>query len=178
MWDFVKFLIRNLIVILSLQILVKFLSKCYRTQKKTAGKRQRLGLKIFFPECVACLCLTFGTFFCLLRFLRNLVIDVGDDYRLHYQSTYTYLLGIQLTFGKRLVYKDFVLKQTILLAFLPWPSRKYSTIVVSSNSNWVFLTCQIMSGKSYPLVGVGSLFRKEMDKCLLHFFLKSLFLQS
>ena len=80
-----------------------------------------------------------------------------------------------LEFRKWLVYKDFILKDTKLLSKLPWPSRKQSTIFISSSSNLVFLTFSILSAKTEPLVCVVFVFWKELHKCFLYFFLKSLF---
>ena len=78
-------------------------------------------------------------------------------------------------FRKWLVYKDFILKDTKLLSNLPWPSRKQSTVFISSNSNLIFLTFSILSAKTEPLVCVVFVFWKELNKCFLNFFLNSLF---
>ena len=129
------------------------------------------GKKTFY-QCVACVCLTFGTTFWLLRSLRYFGSWwVWWLYRLHYQLNNINLLD----FRKWLVYKDFILKDTKLLVQLPWPSRKHNTIFISSISNLVFLTCSILSAKSDPLVCVDLVFWKELNKCFLYFFLKSLF---
>ena len=86
-----------------------------------------------------------------------------------------WFIQISLEFRKRLVCKDFILKDTKLLSKLPWPSRKQSTIFISSNSNLVFSTFSILSANTEPLVCVVFVFWKELNKCFLYFFLKSLF---
>ena len=92
-------------------------------------------------------------------------------YHLHYQLIYTNLFE----FRKWLVYKDSVLRDTKLPSKLPWPSRKQSTIFISSSSNLVFLTFSILSANTEPLVCVVFVLWKELNKCFLYFFLKSLF---
>ena len=57
-----------------------------------------------------------------------------------------------------LVYKDLILKHTKLLSKLPCPSRKQSTIFISSNSNLVFLTFSILSANTEPLIYVDFVF--------------------
>ena len=93
-----------------------------------------------FYECVACVCLTIGTFFLVIAFFMALGFLMGV-------LTKSFALPIDLYRSlwiseKRLVYKDFILKDTKLLSKLPWPSRKQSTIPISSNSNLVFLLFQ------------------------------------
>ena len=84
-------------------------------------------------------------------------------------------IQISLEFRKWLVYKDIILKDTKLLSKIPWPSRKQSTIFISSNSNLVFLNFSILSANTEPLVCVVFVFWKELNKSFLYFFLKSLF---
>ena len=66
------------------------------------------------------------------------VLDGCDDYII---STTNCFKQISLEIRKWLVDKDFILKHTKLLVELPRPSRKQSTIFISSDSNLVFLTC-------------------------------------
>ena len=76
---------------------------------------------------------------------------------------------------KNVSYKDFILKNTKLLSYLPWPSRRQSTIFITSNSNLDFLTFSILSAKTEPLFSVVFVFWKELNNYFLIFFLKSLF---
>ena len=71
-------------------------------------------------------------------------------------------------------YKDFNLKDTKLQVQLPRPSRKQSTIYISSNPNLVFLTCSLLSANTDLLLRPFSL-RKELNTSVLYFLLKSLF---
>ena len=89
--------------------------------------------------------------------------------------TTNWLIQLSLEFRKWLVYKDLILKDTKLLLELPWPSRKQSTIFISSNSNLIFLTFSILSANTESLVCVVFVFWKELNKCFLYFFFKSLF---
>ena len=100
------------------------------------------------------------------------VLDGSDVYII---CNTNWFIKISLEFIKWLAYKDFMLKDTKLLAQLPWPSRKQFTIFISSISNLVLLTCSILSANTDPLICVSSVFWKELNKCFLYFFLKSLF---
>ena len=100
----------------------------------------------------------------------NWVLDGCDD---HIICT-TNRLQISLEFKKWLAYQDFILKDTKLLVKLAWPSRKESTIFISSFLNLVLLTCSFLSGKTDPLVCVDLVFWKELNNCFLYFFLESL----
>ena len=94
-------------------------------------------------------------------------------YQLLYQLIYTNLFGIQ----NCLVYRVFILKVTNLFVYLPWPSRKQSTIFISSNSTSVFLTCSFLSAKikTDPLICINLVLWKELNKYFLNFILKGLF---
>ena len=125
-----------------------------------------------FCECVICVCLTFATIFFYCVHYGAWVLDGCDVYII---CATNWFKQISLVFRKWLVYKDFILKDTKLLVYLPWPSRKQSTIFISSNSILVFLTCSILSANTDPLVCVDIVFWNELNKCFLYFFLKSLF---
>ena len=107
-------------------------------------------------------CVHYGTWF----------LDGFDDY---FIRTTNWFIRVSWEFGKRLVYKDFILRETKLLVQLPRLSRKQSTIFISSFSNLVFLTRSTLSANTYPLVCVDLVFWKELNKCFLYFLLKSLF---
>ena len=92
-----------------------------------------------------------------------------------YHFTANWFIQISLEFRKRLDYKDFILKDTPLLVKLPWPSRKQSTVFISSKSNLVLSTCSILSTNTDPLFCVYLVFWKELNKCFFNLFLKSLF---
>ena len=64
----VKFLIQNLLFKSSFQILAEFLSKCFQNQRTTCGKLTLAWGKTVFYECVACVCLTFGSIFLVIGF--------------------------------------------------------------------------------------------------------------
>ena len=100
------------------------------------------------------------------------VLDGCHDY---ISCTTDWFIQSSLEFRKWLVYKDFILKDTKLLSKLPWPSEKQSSIFISSSSNLVFLTFSILSASTDPPVCVDLLFWKELNKCFLNFFRKSLF---
>ena len=73
--------------------------------------------KMVFYECVACVCLTFGIIFLLIAFFVALGFLMGV-------MTISFALPIafiqiSLEFRKWLVYKDFILKDTKLLVYLP-----------------------------------------------------------
>ena len=75
-WHVVKFFIQNLLFKSSFQILAEVLSKCYQLSTfwimtMTCGK------KIFY-QCVAFVCLTFGTIFLVIAFFKALgfLVDV------------------------------------------------------------------------------------------------------
>ena len=93
----------------------------------------------------------------------------------HIICTTNWFIQISLEFRKWLVYKDLILKDTKVLSKLPWLSRKQSTIFISSNSNLVILTFSILSPNTEALVCVVFVFRNELNKGFLYFFLKSLF---
>ena len=93
----------------------------------------------------------------------------------HIICTTNWYIQISLEFRKWLVYKDFISKDTKLLSKLPCPSKRQSTILIKSNSNLVFLTFSILSANTEPLVCVVFVFWKELNKCFLYLFLKSLF---
>ena len=108
--------------------------------------------------------------YCVLYGAR--VLDRCDDYII---CTTNRFIQISLGFRKWLVYKDFILIDTKLVVYLPWPSRKLSTIFISSDSKVVFLTCSILSANTDPVVCVDLAFWKKLKECFLYFFLKSLF---
>ena len=149
----------------SFQIL---LSKCYREQLVGLW----LGVKYFLRVWGMCLshdwCNLFG--YCVLYGTWVLVRCV--DYII---CTTNWFIQISLEFRKWLVYKDLILKDTKLLSKLPWPSRKRSTIFISSNSKLFFLTFSFLSANTEPLVCVVFVFWKELNKCFGYCFLKSLF---
>ena len=89
--------------------------------------------------------------------------------------TTKWFIQISLEFRKWLVYKVFSLKDSELLSKLPLPSKKQSTIFISSNSKLVFLPCSILSANIESLVCVVLVFWKELNKCFSYFFLKRLF---
>ena len=97
----------------------------------------------------------------------------GCDYCIY--CTTNWFLQISLEFRKWLVYKDFILKDTKLLVYLPWPSRKQSTKIIRSHPNLVFLFCSILSADTDPIACVDLVFWMELNKCFLYFFLNSLF---
>ena len=85
-------------------------------------------------ECVACVCLTFATIFLLIAFFMAIGFLLGV-------MTVSFALPTDLYnfFGlqKCLVYKDFILKDTKILLYIPWPSGKQSANFISSKSNLV-----------------------------------------
>ena len=77
-WHVVKFLNQNLLSKLSFQILAEFLSKCYQHQRTTCWiMTTACEKKKIFCECVACVCLTFGTIFLNIAFFMALGFLVG-----------------------------------------------------------------------------------------------------
>ena len=100
------------------------------------------------------------------------VLDGCDDCII---CTANWFIQISLEFRKWLVDKDVILKDSKLLVYLPWPSRKQSTTFISSNSNLVSFTFSVLSANTDPLVCVNSVFWKELKNCFLYFFLKGLF---
>ena len=132
--------------------------------QKTACWKMTTGTcKKLCYECVACVCLTIGTIFFGYCFLYGTWVLAGCvDYII---CTTNWFIQIFLGFRKWLVYKDLILKDTKLLSKLPWPSRKQSTIFISSNSTLVFLTFSILSANTEPLVCVVLFFWKELSKC-------------
>ena len=97
-----------------------------------------------------------------LWLFRKWVPDGCDDCNI---CTANWLIQTSLEFRKRLVNKDFILKRTKLLLWLPWPSTKLSKIFISSNLNSVFLSCSVLSAKTDPLVCVDSVFWMEFNNC-------------
>ena len=71
-----------------------------------------------------------------------------------------------------------MLKDTNLLVWLPWTSRKQSTIFINSSSNLVLSTCSILSAKIDLLVCVDLVLWMELNKFFLCVFLKSSFLNA
>ena len=109
--------------------------------------------------------------YCILH--GNWVPDGYDDCII---CTTNWFIQIFLGFWKCLDCKDFILKNTNLLVQTKWQSRKQSTLFIISTSNLVVLTCSILSAKSDPLFCVNLIFWKEINKCFLYFFFKTLFL--
>ena len=103
--------------------------------------------------------------YCLLY--GNWVLDGCDDYIIC--TTFWYIRN-SFEFRKWLVYKDFILKDTKLQSYLPWPSRKQTTIFICSNSNLDSLICSFLSANTDPLVCVVFVFWNELNKCFLYFF--------
>ena len=102
------------------------------------------------------------------------VLDGCGDYII---CTTNWFIQRSLEFRKWLVYNDFIFKDTKLLSKLPWPSRKQSTIFISSNSNLAFLTFSILSAKTDPLVCIDLVFWKELNKSFCTFSSRVSFLQ-
>ena len=100
------------------------------------------------------------------------VLKGCDDYII---CTCNWFMQVFLEFRKWLVYHDFILKDTKFVVYLPWPFGKQSTIFINSNSNLVFSTCSLLSTNTDPLVCAVLVYWKELNKCLLYFFLKGLF---
>ena len=124
---------------------------------------------MFLQVCGMCLSHVCYYIFSHCVLYGNWVRDGCDDY---INCTTYWFLQISFVFVKWLVYKEFILEETKLLVELTWPSRKQSTIFISSNWNLVFLTCSILSAKTDPLVCVNLVFRKELNKWFLYFFFK------
>ena len=80
-----------------------------------------------------------------------------------------------LEFRKQLVYKEGFLKHAKLLVYLLWPFTEKSTLFINPESDLVLLTCSILSSKSEPLVHVDLVFWRDVNKCILYFFLESRF---
>ena len=76
-WHVVKVFVENLLFISSFQILAELLSNFYQHQRTTCWIMTMVGGKTFFYECVACLCLTFGTIFLVIDFFVALGFLVG-----------------------------------------------------------------------------------------------------
>ena len=176
-WRVVEFLIQNLkrrkkfnSKSCFLNLLFRFLLHCY--QSGTTCRFMAWCKKIFLRLCIMCLSHNLYHLFGYCVFYDTWVLVGSVDYMI---CTTNWFIQISLEFRKRLVYKDLILKDTKLLSKLPWPSRKQSTLFISSNSNLVFLTFSIPSANTEPLVCVVFVFRKELDKWFLYFFLKSLF---
>ena len=75
-----------------------------------------------------------------------------------------WFIQISSEFKERLLYEDFISEDTKVLLYLPWPTRKQSLILISSIQNLVFLFCSILSANTDPLVCVGLVFWKELNK--------------
>ena len=72
-WRVVNFFIQNLLFKSTFQILAELLSKCYQHQKTTCWiMTTSWGKKKVFYECVAYVCLTFGTIFLVIAFFMAL----------------------------------------------------------------------------------------------------------
>ena len=121
--------------------------------------------KKFFYKCAACVCLTFGTTF--LPILFNTAIGLLMGVMTISIFLTNWFIQISLEFRKRLVSKDFILKDNKLIAKLPWSFRKQSIIFVSSNSNLIFLGRSFLSAKTDPQVCVHLVLWKEPNKCFL-----------
>ena len=98
----------------SFQILADLLSNCYKHQRMTCGIMTIAWCKIFFYECVICVCLTFATIFFSIAFFMALGFLMGV-------LTISFALPSDLYKSlwiskKWLVYKDFILKDTKLLS--------------------------------------------------------------
>ena len=76
-WHVVNFFIQNLLFKSSFQILAELLSKCYQCQRTTCWIMTMACSKKIFYECVACVCLTFGTIFLVIAFFLALGFLVG-----------------------------------------------------------------------------------------------------
>ena len=63
------FLFENLLFKSSFQILAETISKCYQHHRTTCWILTTTWSKKIFYECVACVCLTFGTIFLVIAFL-------------------------------------------------------------------------------------------------------------
>ena len=127
--------------------------------------------KIFY-ECVACVCLTFGTiFFAEWVFYGNWVPNACEYYIICFTN---WFIQISLDSEKGLFTKVF-LKDTKLLVWLRWPSGKQSTFFNSCFSSLVSLTCSILSAKTDPLVCVDLVCWNDLNQCFLYVFLKCLF---
>ena len=104
---------------------------------------------------MACVCFAFGIIFFVIAF----VLAIGF---LMCVMTISFALSIDLYKSLRNPKNGpctiFFLKDTKLLIFLPWSSRKQSTSFISSNSILVFSTCSILSAKADPLVCVDLVF--------------------
>ena len=86
-----------------------------------------------------------------------------------------WFIQISLEFRKWLVYKDLILKDTKITIKITMTIKKTIYNFISSNSNIVFLTFSILFANTEPLVCVVLVFWKELKKCFLYLFLKSLF---
>ena len=61
----------------SFQILAELISKCYQHQRTTCWKMTMAWGKKIFYECVACVCLTFGTIVLVIPFLMAIGFLLG-----------------------------------------------------------------------------------------------------
>ena len=152
----------------SLQILAAFLSKYYTEQLVGLW----LGVKRLFESVWHVLSHNWYNLFGYCVLYGTWVLVGCVDYIIF---TTNWFIQISSEFRKQLVYKVLLLKGTKLLSKLPWPSRKHSTFFISSNSNLVILTFSIFYANTEPLVCFVFVFWKELNKCFLYFFLKSLF---
>ena len=105
-----NFLIWNLLFKSSFQMLAELLSKCYQHQWISCWKMRRARVKKIFYECVACVCLTFGTVFLVIAFFMAIGFLMGVMTNI--LSTTYWFVRIPLEFKNWLVYKDFFLKDT------------------------------------------------------------------
>ena len=165
--------IHNLIFESSSKILAEKLSKCNQHQRTACWKMTTAcGRRIFLRVCSMCLSHIWQYLFSHWVHRGTWALDGCYN---HIICITNWFIQISLEFRKMLVYKVFILKDTNLLVCLPRPYRKQSTIFFSSNSNLVFLTCSFLFAKTDALLCVNLVPWKELNKCFLYFFLKSLF---
>ena len=166
-WQVVKLFIQNLLVKPSLQFVAELLSR-----KNLCDNEDFLRWKDFLPVCGMCLSDVWHYLFGSCVLYGAWVLDGWDDYII---CTTNWFVQNSLEFRNWLFHQDFVIKDTEILVYLPWQSKKQSTIFISSNSNLVFLNCSILSANTDPLVCVDLVFRKELNNYFLYSFLKSFF---
>ena len=124
------------------------------------------GEKILY-ECVACVCFAFSTIFLVIAFFMALGFLKGV-------MILSFALPIDLNKSRWNSENGQCTKVTEILVWLPWPSREQSTFFISSNSKLLFSACSNLCANTDPLVGVNLVFWKELNKCFLYFFLRSL----
>ena len=104
-WRVKKFSIQN--VLFKLCFLDSGWTVTKVVQRTSCWKMTTATCKKFFYECVACFCLTFGIIFLVIAFFMALGFLLGV---LTIICTTNWLIQSSLQFRKRLVYKDFILK--------------------------------------------------------------------